>query len=380
MEKAKRKFLFLIEDYNLFYTRYYENNPGISKKSYSEQLIHLLDLHYYQGDSYSSAIGKLGYEAHVAIMECNPLQLAWLREHNYPLYLRWKVGRFSRSYQARIRKKIHTYFSIRQLTLKSQIEQLKPDVIFVYSGVDISKDLLEYCRSKGIKLILHWSCLFLDTIPYGSYDLIITSARQLVEQFTDMGLHCVEFQQAFDERVLEKLSPVHLKDIDVSFVGNLLPGYSSIRTNILEHLARNTNIQIWGGGFEILDQMSLIHAKHKGRTGGLEMYNIYQRSKISIHIRNDGYSDFAGAKRYFEVTGVGTLLFAFYQANIVEYFKPGLEIITFENAEDCLEKIRYYLTHEEERKRISRAGQARILKEHTFHQRAAKLLQEIEKI
>ncbi|HEV7232107.1 MAG TPA: glycosyltransferase [Bacteroidia bacterium] len=380
MEKTKLRFLFLIEDYNLYYSRYYERNPGLAEKSYSEQLAHLLDLHYYQGDSYSSAIAKLGHEAQVVIIECNPLQLAWLREHDYPLYLRWKAGRFSRSYQARIKKKIHTYFAIRQLTLKSQIEQLKPDVIFVYSGVDVSKDLLGYCKSKGIKLILHWSCLFLDTIPYSSYDLIITSARQLEQQFTGMGLHCVEFQQAFDERVLDKLGPVPAKDIDVSFIGNLLPGYSSIRTNILEHLARNIRIQIWGGGFEILEQDSPIHEKHKGRTGGLEMYNIYRRSKIALHIRNDGYSDFAGAKRYFEVTGAGTLLFAYYQANIVEYFKPGEEIITFVSAEDCLEKIRYFLTHEEERKRIAFAGQARILREHTFHQRAKQLLQEIEKL
>ena len=45
---------------------------------------------------------------------------------------------------------------------------------------------------------------------------------------------------------------------------------------------------------------------------------------------------------------------------------------------DLVEKIRYYLAHEEERSAIAHAGQERTLKDHTYLQRMKELEQIIE--
>ena len=50
------------------------------------------------------------------------------------------------------------------------------------------------------------------------------------------------------------------------------------------------------------------------------------------------------------------------------------ELATFSSMADLKEKIDYYLSHEDERLALARRGQARVLKEHTYQQRMAALL------
>lgn len=46
-----------------------------------------------------------------------------------------------------------------------------------------------------------------------------------------------------------------------------------------------------------------------------------------------------------------------WQPEIAECFSDGQEVVTFRSAEECLDKITYYLEHEEERQAIAAAGQ-----------------------
>lgn len=55
--------------------------------------------------------------------------------------------------------------------------------------------------------------------------------------------------------------------------------------------------------------------------------------------------------------------------DLERYFTPGKEISLFENMEDCIEKIRYYLAHDEERVTVARAGYERTIREHTYVER-----------
>ena len=48
-----------------------------------------------------------------------------------------------------------------------------------------------------------------------------------------------------------------------------------------------------------------------------------------------------------------------------DYFEPGKELIFFDSPADLIEKCRYYLAHEEERRRIAEALRSRALHEHT---------------
>ena len=92
-------------------------------------------------------------------------------------------------------------------------------------------------------------------------------------------------------------------------------------------------------------------------------------------IKNDGidWSSFSGAKRNFEITGIGTALLTSYQNNLQELFNED-EILTFKTKEECLEKINLYLTQPDKLSTIAKAGQQKTLKEHTFKKRAEDLI------
>ncbi|MDQ3755068.1 MAG: glycosyltransferase, partial [Acidobacteriota bacterium] len=79
----------------------------------------------------------------------------------------------------------------------------------------------------------------------------------------------------------------------------------------------------------------------------------------------------ASNMRLFEATGVGSCLLTDWRANISTLFEPDREVVTYRNAEECIEKATYLLDHESERQQIARAGQRRTLREHTYARWAA---------
>ena len=81
----------------------------------------------------------------------------------------------------------------------------------------------------------------------------------------------------------------------------------------------------------------------------------------------------------FEATGVGTLLITDWKANLHEMFEPGKEVVSYRSAEECAEVIQYYLEHDEEREAISRAGQQRTLRDHTYYRRMQELVHVVQK-
>ncbi|MNI96120.1 Spore protein YkvP [compost metagenome] len=62
------------------------------------------------------------------------------------------------------------------------------------------------------------------------------------------------------------------------------------------------------------------------------------------------------------------------RSDLLNFYNPGEEIVTYQSPEDCMDKIRYYLAHEDERREIALRGFRRTLLEHTYHKRIQALL------
>jgi spore maturation protein CgeB len=52
-----------------------------------------------------------------------------------------------------------------------------------------------------------------------------------------------------------------------------------------------------------------------------------------------------------------------------DYYKLGEEIVVYENDRDLVDKIKYYLVHEEDREAIAKAGYERTLRDHSTERR-----------
>ncbi len=105
-----------------------------------------------------------------------------------------------------------------------------------------------------------------------------------------------------------------------------------------------------------------------------EVGRIYSQSRIVFN------TSIAGdvTMRIFEGTACGALVLTDAMANgLEELFEVGQEIVVFQDDKDLLGRIDYYLAHEEERIAIAVAGQRRTLREHTYIQRAQRIVEVI---
>jgi len=50
-------------------------------------------------------------------------------------------------------------------------------------------------------------------------------------------------------------------------------------------------------------------------------------------------------------------------------FVDGQDIVYYDTAEDAIDKIRYYASHDEEREKIAASGYAKVMAEHTVAKR-----------
>jgi spore maturation protein CgeB len=70
--------------------------------------------------------------------------------------------------------------------------------------------------------------------------------------------------------------------------------------------------------------------------------------------------------RNFEIPGCGGFLLTGGADNLEEYYQDGREVVIFHDDDELIDKIRYYLAHDEERSAIAQAGYERTLREHTY--------------
>ena len=55
------------------------------------------------------------------------------------------------------------------------------------------------------------------------------------------------------------------------------------------------------------------------------------------------------------------------------WFEPNREIFVVQSAEEAIDRYRYLLAHDAERRQVGEAARRRVLAEHTFQQRARQL-------
>jgi spore maturation protein CgeB len=142
---------------------------------------------------------------------------------------------------------------------------------------------------------------------------------------------------------------------------------------LLETVLAEKKVALWGQGVDSIPKTSKIHAHYRGAAWGKQMYEILAGSRITLNHHIGIAANFANNMRLFEATGIGTLLITDRKQNLREMFEPGREVAVYGSSDECLEIVRHYLDHEDERRAIAEAGQRRTLREHTYAVRMQEL-------
>lgn len=168
------------------------------------------------------------------------------------------------------------------------------------------------------------------------------------------------------------------RDIDVLFIGALHLGKMPFLARVRKALGRRCKLY----GVSSLKRNVYFNLKYGFpgwiRPVGFEAYvPMYQRTKIGFNVHNRG--DYTvGSYRLFELPANGVMQISDGGVYLNEFFRMGDEIVGYSNADDLIDKIRYYLAHDEERVRIAVNGYRRVMKDHRLRDRmneAGRLIQ-----
>ena len=91
---------------------------------------------------------------------------------------------------------------------------------------------------------------------------------------------------------------------------------------------------------------------------------------------NDTYT-----RRCFEITAAKTFMLSQYTDDLDSMFKEGVEAEYFHDKEEMMDKIRYYLKHNDKREKIARAGHERLLRDgHEVMDRAREIIKTLKRM
>lgn len=141
--------------------------------------------------------------------------------------------------------------------------------------------------------------------------------------------------------------------------------------------AGHTNIKLWGNGWQT-DPKYAPYAMGPAQNGET-LSKIYQASKI---VMGNNVMTTAAARAWESM-----LSGAFYMGNYIppeedavdirKIVKEGEELVMFHDREDLLQKVEYYLNHEEERRRMAEIGCKAALERMTFDKLMQTMIREI---
>ncbi|MBF0117978.1 MAG: glycosyltransferase family 1 protein [Desulfobacterales bacterium] len=111
---------------------------------------------------------------------------------------------------------------------------------------------------------------------------------------------------------------------------------------------------------------------------GPDLNRLINETKINLNINpamsfHNKVAEVTGASAFFLTRNIGK----YDLLPIDMFFKLGEEVILFEDEKDLLEKVIYYLEHEEERKEIAYRAHLRTLQEFTFDAAAKRILNDV---
>ena len=104
---------------------------------------------------------------------------------------------------------------------------------------------------------------------------------------------------------------------------------------------------------------------------------VFKLSKINLNITLRSIQR-AIPLRCFDILGAGGFLLTNFQTDFLRHFVPDEDYVYYESREDLMDKIGYYLNHDEERQAIARNAHDKIMRENTFDVRVGQILEMVK--
>ena len=279
-----------------------------------------------------------------------------------------------------------------------------------YYSASVDPGVIDRIRGLGIPTVnfycnsIHQFHLVEEIAPH--FDYCMFPEREAKSKYLSVGANPVHIQMAANPRFYRPYALT--REYPVTFVGQKYLN----RKEYVHHLfASGVDVRVWGAGWQMgigphlpsspyrrarrligavkprLLRQAKPHGPHRiplDRCGpplsDEELVKMYSRSLVSL-----GFSEVQDPltgeiKRHirlrdFEAPISGAFYVVGYQEELAEYYELDEEIVCYDDRDDLLDKVRYYLDHEQEAERIRQAGLARARRDHTWENRFRQLFE-----
>lgn len=267
--------------------------------------------------------------------------------------------------------------------LLAQVERFHPELAIITGGHRILPDTVKSLNKKGVQTVL-WTIdppidfqPIIKAAPY--YDHIFCQGTEAIELLGRVGITIARWLPMACDPDLHhpiKLSSEDQKKYthDIVFVGSYYP----CRAELFSGLT-GFNLAIWGPGWDKLEATSPLRKYVKGaHTTPDQWLKIYNAAKVVLatHYQDPEarFPVYQASPRIFEVLACGAFLISDKQRDVLTLFNEGQHLVTFENSNDLVNKVKYFLNHPDERKLIAKQGYKEALRNHTYVHRVETLL------
>jgi spore maturation protein CgeB len=271
-------------------------------------------------------------------------------------------------------------------------KETKPDLIWVDKGIFLRASTLQTVKQIIKTQLMHlvpddpfghnrkgWR-VFYKAIP--EYDLHFVKRPYNIAEYKNLGAKKVfEYDHSYDNVVHRPVTLTTEADKQkykaaVGFVGT----YEFQRADSICYLIENgVSVAIWGECWHKYKHWNKIKAYHRGGEMFGDSYaKVLCGMDIALHFLRKANRD-AQDSRTFEIPACGTFMLAERTYKHEQFFEDHKEAVFFDSKEDLLQKVRYYMQHEEERKKIAMAGYTRCQTSGYDHQSRLSALLELVK-
>ena len=408
--------------YSTAQKKLYGDNPQTACMPYAQQQQALFDLVSMYSNGFSRAMRALGNEAHEIVYDLKTMQTAWARENNVRFNAHtWKTDIILKQIEKlrpdvvyfqdihslpyELRKELKAMFGFIKLIVvftgaPAKIRQVDDaDIMFVgipsmvrpyeangrrahvlYHGFD--EAVLDKMGTIGEPRYRH-DFTFVGSSGYGIHPCHTVRYWFLVKLMERTGLCAwIDEQLGIRDRTKKFLAKI-MAEPDAGRLSTQMLGLTikpksedELEKCLMQFLGRQREAREnmrKREGLPIRTLQEQFPQRCHPPKFGMEMYDAIRHSRVSFNIHSTKATDSVGNMRMFETAGVGGCLLTDTSDNMAELFEDGKEVVTYSGLEECIEKARFLLDHEDVCRSIAEAGQIRTLRDHTISNRCRQM-------
>ncbi|MGI1690244.1 CgeB family protein [Thermoanaerobacter uzonensis] len=275
------------------------------------------------------------------------------------------------------------------------LQNFNPDFVFTLLGVQLNTETVRKIKNFGYKIGV-WIVddpydidQSLKVAPY--YDYIFNTEKNVIDIYKKVVNHDnVYYLPLGSNEVTFKINKDVRYKSDICIIGT---GYKN-RLELIDKISHELikyNTKIIGILWDRLKSYSILKNNILlGVVSDEDAAKFYSNAKINLNIHR-AYDDdtlrrlnsykikaLSPNNRIFDISLAGGFQIVDYREDLGKFYEIDKELIVFNDEEDLIEKIEYYLNNENVRNEIAKKAYLRTVKEHLFAHRLAIVLEVIK--